>query len=49
MLLQVCFVQEHLVLVCLTSHMELGISDQCISLSLCRDGGCNDLGLEMGR
>lgn len=32
MLLQVCFVQEHLALVCLTSHVELGVSDQCISV-----------------
>ena len=49
MLLHVCFVQEQLMLVCLTSHTELGVSDQCISLSLCRDGGCIGLGLETDR
>lgn len=49
MLLQVCFVQEHLVLVCFTSHVELGVSDHYISLSLCRGSGCIGLGLEMDR
>lgn len=40
MLLQVCFAQEHLFLVCLTSRVGLGVSDQCVSVSPCRDGGC---------